>query len=113
MVTDKRTAAGDGDHPGGGRRRLVLCDASNRAAARLLIENNASEEATAARVQGIYDQVERQVYGFLAATLAAIVVTSFFLIRSNRRLFATLASLSEERRELARQLITARESTLR
>ena len=35
------------------------------------------------------------------------------LISSNRRLFAQLASLSEERRELARTLIATRESTLR
>ena len=83
------------------------------AVARLLVENNASEGETAARVQGIYTQVERQVYAFLAATLAAIVITSLYLIRSNRRLFARLASLSEERRDVAQQLITARESTLR
>jgi signal transduction histidine kinase len=83
------------------------------AVARLLVENNESEEQTAARVQGIYSQVERQVYLFLAATLLAIVVTSLYLIRSNRRLFARLASLSEERRDVAQQLITARESTFR
>ena len=83
------------------------------AVARLLVENNESEEQTAERVQGIYSQVERQVYLFLAATLAAIVVTSLYLIRSNRRLFAKLASLSEERRDVAQQLITARESTFR
>ena len=83
------------------------------AVSRLLVTNNASEEATAARVQGIYDQVERQVYGFLAATLAAIAITSLYLIRSNRRLFDRLAALSQERRDVAQQLITARESTLR
>ncbi len=83
------------------------------AVARLLVANNESEEETAARVQGIYSQVERQVYLFLTATLAAIVVTSLYLIRSNRRLFARLASLSEERRDVAQQLIAARESTLR
>jgi signal transduction histidine kinase len=83
------------------------------AVARLLVSNNESEEETAARVQGIYDQVERQVYGFLAATLAAIVITSFYLIRSNRRLFSRLATLSRERRDVAQQLITARETTLR
>jgi signal transduction histidine kinase len=82
------------------------------AVARLLVENNESEQDTASRVQGIYDQVERQVYTFLAITLAAIVMTSLYLIQSNRRLFATLASLSEERREVAQQLITARETTL-
>src|SRR5258706_4606653 len=64
------------------------------AVARLLVDNNASEEETAARVQGIYDQVERQVYGFLAATLAAIVVTSLYPIPSNRRLFAPLSAPS-------------------
>jgi signal transduction histidine kinase len=83
------------------------------AVARLLVENNESEEQTAARVQGIYSQVQRQVYVFLAATLAAIAVTSLYLIRSNRLLFARLASLSEERRDVAQQLIAARESTLR
>ena len=83
------------------------------AVARLLVNNNESEEETAARVQGIYNQVERQVYGFLAATLAAIAITSLYLIRSNRRLFARLDALSRERRDVAQQLITARESTLR
>src|SRR5687767_4919488 len=83
------------------------------AVARLLVENNQSEEAAAGRVQDIYSQVERQVRIFLAATLAAITLTSLYLIRSNRRLFARLAALSDERREVAQQLITARESTLR
>ena len=87
--------------------------ALSTAVARLLVENNESEEQTALRVQTIYSDVERQVYWFLAATLTAIVVTSAYLIRSNRRLFAELASLSEQRRELAQTLIAARESTLR
>ena len=42
-----------------------------------------------------------------------IALTSLYLIRSNRQLFARLASLSSERRELAQQLIATRESTLR
>jgi signal transduction histidine kinase len=83
------------------------------AVARLLVQNNASEEQTAQRVQDIYANVLRQVYWFLAATLAAIAVTGLFMIRSNRRLFAELAGLSNQRRELAQQLIAARESTLR
>ena len=83
------------------------------AVARLLVENNASEEQTAARVQEIYGQVQRQVYAFFAATLGAIGLTSLYLIRSNRRLFARIASLSEERREVAQHLIATRESTLR
>jgi signal transduction histidine kinase len=81
--------------------------------ARLLRENNETEEATAARVQDIYAQVQRQVYIFLAATFIAIVLTSLYLIRSNRRLFARLALLSNQRRELAQQMIATREATLR
>ncbi len=81
--------------------------------ARLLVQNNEAEAETAQRVQDIYRDVQRQVYWFLAATLAAIVATSLYLIRSNRRLFAHLASLSEQRRDIAQQLIATRESTLR
>ena len=40
-------------------------------------------------------------------------ITSAYLIRSNRRLFAELALVSNERRELAQNLIAAQESTLR
>jgi len=87
--------------------------ALSTAVARLLVQNNEAEEQTAQQVQDIYRQVQRQIYVFLAATLAAIVATSLYLIRSNRRLFAQLASLSEERRELAQMLISTRESTLR
>ena len=81
--------------------------------ARLLVANNESEEQAAQRIAGIYAQVQRQVYWFLTATLVAIVLTSAYLIRTNRRLFAELASLSQQRRELAQTLIAARESTLR
>ena len=61
----------------------------------------------------IYAQVQRQVYVFLAATFVVIALTSLYLIRANRQLFARLSSLSNDRRELAQQLIAARESTLR
>jgi signal transduction histidine kinase len=87
--------------------------ALSTAVARLLIENNEAEEQAALRVQGIYNQVQRQVYWFLTATLVAIAATGLYLIRANRRLFAELASLSDGRRELAQQLIATRESTLR
>ena len=86
--------------------------ALSTAVARLLVENNENEEQTAARVQAIYDRVQRQVYGFLTVTLVAIALTSLYQIRSNRRLFAQLHSLSAQRRELVQKLITARESTL-
>ena len=117
-ASDRIFALARGGHEADARAQIRLSLQARQAAlgtavARLLVENNESEEQTAARVQGIYSQVERQVYLFLAATLAAIVVTSLYLIRSNRRLFARLASLSEERRDVAQQLITARESTFR
>jgi signal transduction histidine kinase len=117
-ASDRIFALARGGHEAEARAEIRLSLQARQAAlgtavARLLVNNNESEEETAARVQGIYDQVERQVYGFLAATLAAIVVTSLYLIRSNRRLFARLAALSSERRDVAQQLITARESTLR
>jgi signal transduction histidine kinase len=86
--------------------------ALSAAVAGLLVENVASEEQTAGRVQDIYDGVQRQVYWFLTATLVAIVLTSLYLIRFTRRLFAELASLSAQRSELVQKLIAARESTL-
>jgi signal transduction histidine kinase len=87
--------------------------ALNAAVARLLVENNESEQQAVQRIAGIYDSVQRQVYWFLTAALVAIVLTSLSLIRSNRRLFAQLAALSEQRSELAQKLIATQESTLR
>jgi signal transduction histidine kinase len=81
--------------------------------ARLLVQNNEAEEETAGRIRAIYQQVQRQVYWFAAATLLTILLSSLYVIRSNRRFFASLAALSDERRELAQQLIAAREATLR
>jgi signal transduction histidine kinase len=81
--------------------------------ARLLVENSENEEQAAQRIVQIYGGVQRQVYVFLAATLAAILLTGFSMIRWNRRLFARLAELSERRSELAQKLIATQESTLR
>ncbi|MCU1301595.1 MAG: periplasmic sensor signal transduction histidine kinase [Candidatus Sulfotelmatobacter sp.] len=87
--------------------------ALSTAVARLLVQNSDSEEAAAQRIIRIYDRVQRQVYVFLAATLAAILLTGFSMIRWNRRLFAHMAELSERRSELAQKLIATQESTLR
>jgi signal transduction histidine kinase len=81
--------------------------------ARLLVQNNESEERAAARIQAIYAGVERNVYYFLGAALITIVLTSGYLIRANRRLFDELASLSTQRSELARKLISMQEEVLR
>jgi signal transduction histidine kinase len=87
--------------------------ALSTAVSRLLVENNEAEQEAVNRIRGIYDRIERQVYLFLAATLAAIVLTSLYLIRANRRMFARMAVLSGQRSELAQKLIAAQESTLR
>ena len=87
--------------------------ALSTAVSRLLVGNNEGEEQGAARIAQIYDGVQRQLYIFLAATLIAIVLTSLYLIRSNRQIFARLAELSEQRSDLAQKLISTQESTLR
>jgi signal transduction histidine kinase len=85
----------------------------NTAVARLLVRNNEAEGEVARQVQDIYDRVQARVYWFLAVTLLAITVSSLYFIRSNRRLFAELALVSEERRDVAQTLIATREATLR
>jgi signal transduction histidine kinase len=87
--------------------------ALSTAVSRLLVENNEGEEQAAVRIGQIYDGVQRQLYIFLAATLIAIVLTSLYLIRSNRQIFARLAELSGQRSDLAQKLIETQESTLR
>ncbi len=87
--------------------------ALSTAVSRLLVENNEGEEQAAARIAQIYDGVQRQLYIFLAATVIAIVLTSLYLIRSNRQIFARLAEMSEQRSDLAQKLISTQESTLR
>ena len=87
--------------------------ALSTAVARLLVQNNESEERAATQVTEIYDHVQRQAYFFLIGTLIAIVLTSLYLIRSSRLLFNQLAALSARRSELAQTLISTQESTLR
>ena len=55
--------------------------------ARLLVENNETEQQAMLQIQAIYERVERQIYIFLAAMLLAISLTTLYLIRSNRASF--------------------------
>ena len=87
-------------------------EALSIAVARLLVENNESEQQASQQVIDIYRRVERQAYTFLIVALGAIVLTSVLLIRSNRELFQRLALLSEQRSDLAQKLISTQESTL-
>ena len=109
--------AGDGkDKEARDQIRLTLQPrqaALSNSVARLLVANNESEEAAQETIQGIYNRVQRQVYVFFAATLIAIVLTSAYLIYTNRQLFARLEFLSGQRSELAQKLIATQESTLR
>jgi signal transduction histidine kinase len=81
--------------------------------ARLLVENNEVEQQAVLEIQRIYDRVERQIYLFIAAVLVTILLTTLYLIRSNRRIFERLEVLSQHRSELARKLISVQEETLR
>jgi hypothetical protein len=117
-AADRIFALAGSGHEADARAQIRLSLQARQAAlgtavARLLVENNASEEQTAAQVSDIYAQVQRQVYLFLGATFIVIALTSLYLIRANRLLFARLSTLSNDRRELAQQLIATRESTLR
>jgi signal transduction histidine kinase len=109
--------AGDGK-PDEARTQIRLTLQARQAAlstavARLLVENNESEQQANQQIGRIYDRVQRQVYGFLGVTLAAILLTSLYLIDTNRQLFAQLTTLSGQRSELAQKLIATQESTLR
>ena len=88
-------------------------EALSNAVARLLVQNNESEQAAADETQRIYARAERNAYVFLAAMLVLIAATSLYLVEWNRGMFAQVASLSERRSELARQLITIQENTFR
>src|SRR5258706_5242314 len=109
--------AGDGkDNEARDQIRLSLQArqaALSTAVSRLLVENNEAEQQAGVQIAKIYNGVQRQLYIFLTAALIAIALTSLYLIRSNRQIFARLATLSEQRSDLAQKLIATQESTLR
>ena len=83
------------------------------AVARLLVQNNESEQHAAEDTRAIYRRAERNVYIFLAAVLIVVVLTSIYLLDYNRRMFERAASLALRRSELAQQLISMQENTFR
>ncbi|MBV9082738.1 MAG: sensor histidine kinase [Acidobacteriaceae bacterium] len=84
-----------------------------RRLAAILERNNQAEERADVKIASIYDRAEKDTYVFLTATMVAIVVTSLYLIYSNRQLFDQLQSLSRQRRVLAARLISVQEEVLR
>jgi signal transduction histidine kinase len=83
------------------------------AVARLLVQNNESEEHAAENTRAIYRRAERNVYLFLAAVLIVMVLNSIYLLAYNRRMFRRVEGLSHRRSELAQQLISMQENTFR
>jgi signal transduction histidine kinase len=88
-------------------------EALSTAVARLLVQNNETEQTAAGHTHGIYARAERNVYLFLAAMLVLISLTSLYLVQFNRRMFLQVAAISERRSELAQQLISIQENTFR
>jgi signal transduction histidine kinase len=87
-------------------------EALTTAIARLLVQNNETEQQAGERVRTVYARVERNSYVFVAAVLVLILVTSLYVVSYNRRVFRELAMLSARRGELAQQLISTQENTL-
>ncbi len=117
-AADRTFALAQASHPEEARTQIRISlrarqEALSTAVSRLLVQNNESEEQATQQIGQIYDRVQRQVYLFLTATLIAILLTSLYLIRWNRRLFAQMAALSTQRSELAQKVIETQESTLR
>lgn len=80
---------------------------------RLLVQNNEAEAAAVEQIQAIHAKVERNLYALLAAVLAAILLTGSLVIWHDRRMFAQLALLSDQRKDLAGQVIRVQEDIFR
>ncbi|MDE3166629.1 MAG: sensor histidine kinase [Acidobacteriota bacterium] len=87
--------------------------ALSTAVSRLLVQNHDSDEQALARTHQIHDEVERNLYLFLAATVLFLAAVSVYLIHYNRRVFDRVSALSDLRSELAQQLISMQENTFR
>ncbi|HYP15558.1 MAG TPA: sensor histidine kinase [Bryobacteraceae bacterium] len=81
--------------------------------ARLLVQNNAAEEQASAEIQEIYKQVELNLLLFAAAMAASISAITLWAILHNRRVFADMQRLSEQRSTLAQRLIGVQEEVFR
>jgi len=79
----------------------------------LLERNNEAEERADKKVDSIYRAGARNIYAFQAGCMITIVITSLYLIYSNRRIFGKLESLSKQRRVLTARLLNVQEEVLR
>jgi signal transduction histidine kinase len=81
--------------------------------ARLLVENNSSQEQATGSIQNIYNRVENNLYTFLSAELLAILATSLAMVYFDRRTFHRLRILTEQNTTLTHKLIGVQENVLR
>ncbi len=79
----------------------------------LLAANNQAEEWADSKIASIYAGAEQDIYVFVIAAMIAIVLTSGYLIYSNRRIFDRMEMLARQRRVLAARLISVQEEVLR
>jgi signal transduction histidine kinase len=115
---DRVFAVAESGREGDAREQIRLSLQARHAAlsttvARLLVRNNESDQQAAGHAHQIYARVESNVYLFLAAILAVLLATGLYLVHHNRRLFRDVAAVSQQRSELARQLISIQENTFR
>ena len=88
-------------------------EALTTAVARLLVQNNETEQQAAGRIRAVYAGVERNVYLFVAAMLVLILLTSLYVVHYNGRWIREMTALSARRSELAQQLISIQENVFR
>jgi signal transduction histidine kinase len=115
---DRVFALAESGHEAEAREQVRLSLQSRHAAlstavARLLVRNNENDQQAAGHAHQIYSRVERNVYLFLGAILTVVLATSLYLVHHNRRMFRDVAAVSQQRSELARQLISIQENTFR
>ncbi len=118
LTADKVFQAANNGHEEAARRLAAgaLTDQQMVVANRLstlLEQDNQAERATDTKIAAIYENSERDTYAFLSATISAVLITSLYLIYSNRKLFDRLESLSGQRRVLTARLISVQEEVLR
>lgn len=81
--------------------------------ARLLVQNNEAEELAAVTIASIYDRVERNFYVFLAVALLSIAAIGTAIALHERRVFAAIADLSEQRSTLTKRMFGVQEEVLK
>lgn len=85
----------------------------NSTVAQLLVENSDAASAGERAISDIYRRVETNLYWFIAAVLITITATGVSVIRFSRRIYERLETVSDERKELAGQVITVQEEVFR